>query len=116
MPGACCVLSIAVPFGLHIYYKWPGTLILPGPENGDPNYFDKNYIVPWCRFSPYVGGVVMGYILYRTKDKQIRIPRVSSNLILMDIFMSQFKSFNNKYIFTNVLYFLHTKINPSIQK
>ena len=81
LSGACCVLSIAVPFGLHIYYKWPGTLILPGPENGDPNYFDKNYIVPWCRFSPYVGGVVMGYILYRTKDKQIKIPRVSSSLI-----------------------------------
>jgi hypothetical protein len=32
--------------------------------------------MPWCRFSPYIGGVVMGYILYRTKDKEIKIPRV----------------------------------------
>ena len=77
--GVCVVLSIAVPFALHIYNKWPGTLIIIGPENGDPNYFDKNYIVPWCRFSPYIGGVVLGYILYRTKDKKIKIPRVSSD-------------------------------------
>ena len=81
--GVCVVLSIAVPFALHIYNKWPGTLIIIGPENGDPNYFDKNYIVPWCRFSPYIGGVVLGYILYRTKDKQIKIPRASCGFCLL---------------------------------
>ena len=71
-------MSIAVPFGLHIYYKWGATMLIIPPEDADPNYMDKNYIVPWCRFSPYIGGVVMGYILYRTKDKEIKIPRVNS--------------------------------------
>ena len=70
------VVSIATPFALHVYHKWPATTLLPVPEGGDGDYFNKNYLMPWCRFSPYIGGVVMGYILYRTKDKNIKIPRV----------------------------------------
>ena len=69
--------SIAVPFGLHVYKKWPATPMLPPPPGGDPNYMNDNYFMPWCRFSPYIGGIVLGYILYRTKDKEIKIPRVN---------------------------------------
>ena len=68
--------SIAVPFALTVYYKWPATPYLPIPEGGDSDYFFSNYLVPWCRFSPYIAGVIMGYILYRTKDKELNIPRV----------------------------------------
>ena len=69
--------SIAVPFGLHVYKKWPATPMLPPPPGGDPNYMNDNYFMPWCRFSPYIAGIVLGYILYRTKDKEIKIPRVN---------------------------------------
>ena len=72
--------SIAVPFGLHVYKKWPATPMLPPPPGGDPNYMNDNYFMPWCRFSPYIGGIVLGYILYRTKDKEIKIPRVNSKI------------------------------------
>ena len=74
----CIVASIAVPFALHVYYKWPATSLLPVPEGGNEDFEEKNYLKPWCRFSPYIAGVVMGYILHRTKDKEIKIPRVSS--------------------------------------
>ena len=74
--GICVLGSIAVPFALHIHYKWPAASQMPVPEGGDPDYFLKNYVTPWCRFSPYVGGVVMGYILHKTKGKEIKIPRV----------------------------------------
>ena len=72
--------SIAVPFGLHVYKKWPATPMLPPPPGGDPNYMNDNYFMPWCRFSPYIGGIVLGYILYRTKDKEIKIPRVNQKI------------------------------------
>jgi len=84
--GVCILASIAVPFGLHVYYKWPATVLTPVPEGGDPNIMEKEYFMPWCRFSPYIGGVVLGYILYRTKEKEIRIPRVVNLMLWMAAF------------------------------
>ena len=55
--------------------------MLPGPEGGDAHYEDKNYFVPWCRFSPYVAGVVLGYILHKTKNKEIKIAKVCAHYL-----------------------------------
>merc|ERR1712136_272974 len=84
--GVCILASITVPFGLHVYYMWPATVLTPVPEGGDPNIMEKEYFMPWCRFSPYIGGVVLGYILYRTKEKEIRIPRVVNLMLWMAAF------------------------------
>jgi len=36
------------------------------------DYPVANYIVPWCRFSPYIIGVVYGYLLHITKDSSLK--------------------------------------------
>ena len=40
------------------------------------NEQDYYYFRPYCRFQPYLIGILMGYVLYKTKDKQIKIPHV----------------------------------------
>lgn len=34
---------------------------------------DYLYIKPYTRFSPYLGGLLIGYILYKIKDKKIEL-------------------------------------------
>ena len=31
------------------------------------------YVMPYIRFQPYLIGMLMGYILFRTRDKEIQI-------------------------------------------
>ena len=39
-------------------------------------YFGEYYMKPYSRLSPYMIGIVTGYILYRT-NRQVRMPKVS---------------------------------------
>ena len=55
-----------------------------GPEQGFAKHvwvdrFDefKYYEKPWFRFQPYLIGMLLGYILFKTKNKEIKIPHVS---------------------------------------
>lgn len=34
---------------------------------------DTLYIKPYTRFNPYLGGILIGYILYKIKDKKIEL-------------------------------------------
>jgi hypothetical protein len=36
----------------------------------------NNYVKPWCRFSPYIVGMLVGYALHVTKNKKFRISKV----------------------------------------
>ncbi|XP_013404100.1 nose resistant to fluoxetine protein 6-like [Lingula anatina] len=36
---------------------------------GNPDFFADYYILPWCRISPYLVGLMVGYILYKTNLK-----------------------------------------------
>lgn len=52
-----------------------------GPEQGFAKHvlvdrFDefKYYEKPWFRFQPYLIGMLLGYILFKTKNKEIKIP------------------------------------------
>ena len=64
------VLSIIIPTALTVSENWPATQIL-----GDPSgtYFEWNYVKPWCRFSPYIVGLILGYILHVTKNKAVKM-------------------------------------------
>ena len=42
------------------------------------DYFENNYIKPWCRFQPYLVGILLGYILHCTKSKGVKIQKVSN--------------------------------------
>ena len=68
--GGLAVLSIIIPTALTISENWPATQIL-----GDPSgtYFEWNYVKPWCRFSPYIVGLILGYILHVTKNKAVKM-------------------------------------------
>ena len=39
------------------------------------------YNAPWYRVSPYLVGIILGYILHTTKKTRIVIPKVISDLI-----------------------------------
>merc|ERR1712141_154689 len=71
--GGLAVLSIIIPTALTISENWPATQIL-----GDPSgtYFEWNYVKPWCRFSPYIVGLILGYFLHITKNKQFKMNRL----------------------------------------
>ena len=68
--GGWIIASIAVPFALHVDHKWPVTIMLPPPPGGDDTFMHKNYLVHWCRFSPYVAGVVLDYVRHKQKIKR----------------------------------------------
>ena len=71
--------SILVPTILTVTENWPATVLLEGSVTGDQgsNYFMWNYVKPWCRFSPYIIGLILGYILHVTKKKPIKLNHVS---------------------------------------
>jgi len=47
----------------------------------DPyTYMLEFYIVPWCRFQPYICGIIFGYLLHRMRDTP-RLPINKYNLI-----------------------------------
>ena len=61
------VRGIFKDFGLHC--RMPSLV----------HYSEHNYQMPWCRFSPYVWGILLGYALHVTKKKQFKISKVPPN-------------------------------------
>ena len=83
--GLWTIASMAVPFSLHVLYKWPAISLLPPLPGGEDvdHFFNHNYIMPWCRFSPYIGGILLGYILHKTKNKPIKISKVKLEMLFV---------------------------------
>ena len=76
------MISAIIPTVLHYVHGWgasPSSLpFLVDPK--DPaykDYMEWAYVKPWNRFSPYIIGILLGYLLHRTKGKQIKISKVS---------------------------------------
>ena len=77
--GLLTLASVGVPAGMTYAYGWQATVAAgltgtgprPGIEYKD--YMTWNYIKPWCRFSPYIAGILLGYILHITKKKPIKM-------------------------------------------
>lgn len=94
--GVLTLGSVIVPSVLHYHYAWPaspsitppGHVCQPGtdfccpgdtPQAEDADYMEWGYIKPWNRYSPYIVGVLLGYLLHITKSKQIKLSKVLSN-------------------------------------
>lgn len=73
------LVATLVPLIMTIVRDWPGTA-------GDEDWFDQNYVTPWCRFQPYGVGIVLGAILHKTKNKPINLHMVCVDLELCVIF------------------------------
>lgn len=41
-----------------------------------PHYFDDYYIQMWARLPPYILGILLGWILHRTKKSKVEMSRV----------------------------------------
>ena len=51
---------------------------LPNQNLHGFNGMDDFYIKPWCRFQPYLMGLLLGYILFKLRGKTIHIPQVTN--------------------------------------
>ena len=71
--------SCVVPMTLTIVNDWVATTILEPVEIGElwGPMMKGLYFKPWGRFSPYIAGILLGYILHKTKGKEFKIPKVS---------------------------------------
>jgi hypothetical protein len=74
--GVLTLVSALLPMGLTFKNGWPASLLLPGTKVSDRDYGLWFYVKPWCRFSPYIVGILLGYILHITKTKQFKISKV----------------------------------------
>ena len=77
--GLLALASALVPAGLTYKYGWGAQSGLQGvvPDSEqEKDYFNWNYIKPWCRFSPYIIGILLGYLLHITKKQPFKMNRL----------------------------------------
>ena len=72
--------SAAIPAGLTYKYGWGPSPSFPGTSGDHPekDYMQWNYVVPWCRFSPYIVGILLGYFLHNTKSKPFKMSQATN--------------------------------------
>ena len=75
--GLLIAASCIIPTALTYQNGWaPGVPALPGPGPADPDYQNfmvHSYVKPWMRFTPYIMGILLGYLLHITKNKPVKI-------------------------------------------
>ncbi|XP_040563229.2 LOW QUALITY PROTEIN: nose resistant to fluoxetine protein 6 [Lepeophtheirus salmonis] len=70
--GAIIILGSTGLLALIHYIKrdvWAATQF-----GSDDDFFDQNYTQPWMRIQPYMVGIFLGYLLFKTKSS-FRIPK-----------------------------------------
>jgi hypothetical protein len=71
--------SAAIPAGLTYKYGWGASPMTPGVnKHPEKSYMEWNYYKPWCRFSPYIVGIFLGYLLHITKSKPFKMSKVAN--------------------------------------
>merc|ERR550517_1016746 len=69
-----------IPTVLGFVNNWGfSTQILAGGNPNMEGYFDQFYVVPWCRYQPYLVGLGLGYLLHRLRET----PRLPINPIAL---------------------------------
>ena len=64
---------IAIPGYVIEHFNFgPGTIIV-SQQDGQEKFMDEFYIKPYTRAGPYLIGIWLGYILYKTKGKKIKM-------------------------------------------
>ena len=46
-------------------------------QRADTNWTQWYFYSPWCRCSPYIVGIIIGFLLYITQGKTIQMPKAS---------------------------------------
>ena len=103
--------SVIVPTALHYKYAWQATPSITATDYtcGDPpqvdhlDYMEWGYIKPWNRYSPYIVGVLLGYLLHITKRKQFKLSKVLSSVKVDKYSLKYISAHSSKWI--NKYYF-----------
>ena len=78
LSGAIYVaLTILMGFLTVHYELGPESFLTLHTTPDSWNEQDFYYFKPYARFQPYLIGILMGYVLYKTKNKDTKIPHVS---------------------------------------
>ncbi|GMR38539.1 hypothetical protein PMAYCL1PPCAC_08734 [Pristionchus mayeri] len=68
------VLSVAAGFYFHIHYDLPATS-MTRKSIYSPDFNKYVYNKPWARLSPFLIGVLLGYVIFRTRMGKLNIRR-----------------------------------------
>ena len=70
--GSLIAMACAIPTTLTYKNGYAPIPSFQGPESGDLNFFNF-YYRPWMRFTPYIVGILFGYFLHITKNRNVKI-------------------------------------------
>ena len=68
--GSLLVIFTIIPTVLGYINDWPFSSIILAGGSPAQNWNYEFYVVPWCRFQPYLVGLGLGYLLHKTRDLQ----------------------------------------------
>ncbi|XP_047496228.1 nose resistant to fluoxetine protein 6-like [Penaeus chinensis] len=68
------ITSIAIPgVIIYVYDLPPGDFLLG--NNDIVEYYARVYVAPWCRASPYIVGIWMGYFIYKQGSEKLSLKK-----------------------------------------
>ena len=74
--GLLLAASLAIPSALTYHYGWGPK----GQGTSTKDFMTWFYYKPWTRFSPYMVGILLGYLLHNTKSKPFKMSKVKYSL------------------------------------
>ena len=77
-------LTVIIGYIVIAYQVPPNPAFPSNPNSFVFNTFQHFYAAPYVRFQPYLIGILVGYLLFRTKDKAVQIPH-AFNLFLWEV-------------------------------
>eukprot|EP00095_Tigriopus_kingsejongensis_P002500 maker-scaffold64_size435223-snap-gene-2.28 protein:Tk02500 transcript:maker-scaffold64_size435223-snap-gene-2.28-mRNA-1 annotation:"hypothetical protein DAPPUDRAFT_60562" len=69
-PLVWLIVFTFVIVGLTIANDWP---LSSAVAVLDTDYSEHGYVTPWCRCQPYIVGIMLGYILHRSRGQPIQL-------------------------------------------
>lgn len=66
------------------------THMVPGLDEDGYNLYVDFYEAPWVRYQPYLVGILLGYILHHTREKQVKINNAANILLWQAAFLAGF--------------------------
>ena len=78
LSGILTVGATVIPFALAWMNDYPFSPYMTEGGSGADRYMGNFYVVPWCRFQPYIVGIVLGFFLHKMrKQPELKINTVA---------------------------------------
>ena len=79
LSGVLMVAATIVPFTLSWVQDYPFSPLISAGATGVDTYMKDFYIVPWCRFQPYIVGLLLGFVLHKMRKQ----PSLKLNAVVL---------------------------------